>query len=291
MSPRTSALTSGCGIFLPRQSKRNRSSSSRRVRVEPSACSSKSVRSTPVPRRPGWRPSTARSSDSPHNPNLSASSAARSSCRCVTPVDARSRRVRAGEVTGIPSRSKSSEGGSPRGRCTLMPLRHRRPVRVGAMTSTGPCLGLSSRHSSAAETWLSTDPSQAKTAAIQIPRLVWLPLSEYTPRWTRRSHPASTQVRTAVRETSGICATEMTPCCRLAISTMRRAAAIPRCWSVCGRITDVRRPAVAPRPPSRSPVGLLGHDNHKATESQCGRSRCSHQPGFPRAAARIEPLR
>lgn len=50
------------------------------------------------------------------------------------------------------------------------------PRGSGEITWTGPDSNLSSRQSSAADTWLSTDPSHASTAAIQIPRLVRLPL-------------------------------------------------------------------------------------------------------------------
>jgi hypothetical protein len=119
------------------------------------------------PRRPGFLSQTRFTSRKSNSRRRSASSTARSSCRRGT-TSARSSRVRATLVTGMPSRTVRSARSSRRTRCTSMPGRP--SGRRVVLTSLALRDVLCSPHSAAAWRWLSAASGpNASTAAMNRP--------------------------------------------------------------------------------------------------------------------------
>jgi hypothetical protein len=136
-------------------------------------------------------------------------------------VAARSRIVRAGVVTGMPSRVVTSSSRSVPLRWICSPGREREPVRGTVMcTTTGSTVR--SSQSAAADAWLSAAAGPpASAAAIQRPRsLSAVCPTPYTPVCSRCSVPARSRraMPLSVSPSSRSCARETTPCCRPASS-------------------------------------------------------------------------
>jgi len=185
------------------------------------------ARSTGAPRRPWARERTASRADASRSRSTSASSQARSTWRRST-TSARSSRVRARVVHGMPSTSVTSSGGRDLVRWTSMPLSDR-PPRRGVVTSIAARALLRTPNSAAASRWDSRAPGpHAKTAAIQRPLTVrrgWP--TAYTPRCTRCRRPPATRLLTPLEVSPSAinCSNEMTPCWRTAIRAIVRSAA------------------------------------------------------------------
>lgn len=179
--------------------------------------------STAVPRRPGWRATRAvRGVWSASRSASACSTARRTSCRSTTA--ARSRRVRAAVVIGMPSTSVISSG-SRIARWVRMPLR--RPSRRGTVTSVRTGSPRRRPQSTAAERWLSTAPEpQAKTAAIHAPERVRRRRPTlYTPWWIGCSRLRSKRCWIAPRPRPNPVSwvRDTTACCLSASSAMRRS--------------------------------------------------------------------
>jgi hypothetical protein len=114
-------------------------------------------------------------------------------------MPATSSRVRATDVTAMPSRSPMSAPPSERERCATIPGRARRPAYVGTVTWIDAALDGRSSQSAAALTWLSTALLPvASSAAIHHPsRDSRVCPTANTPRWSRCRRPARTRWLTA----------------------------------------------------------------------------------------------